>query len=249
MTAAALYLRVSTDEQKVENQRADLERLASVRGFDIRSTFDETVSGIAKSRPALDAMLLAAHRGEFRVVLVWALDRLGRSMYGMIATVLELDRLGVRVVSFSESWLDTGGPVRQLLLAIFSWQAEQERARLVERTRAGLARARREGKRLGRRPTQLDLDQALELRAAGRSIRAVAAELKVAPSIVHRALSVPAGGLCSVCSAEVHLDLHGRARWHLEPGRELCQGTGHAALPLPSNAVPKTSPDPDSEAA
>jgi DNA invertase Pin-like site-specific DNA recombinase len=71
-------------------------------------------------------------------------------MVGNLADVLELDRIGVTVVSVRESWLDTGGPVRSLLIAIFSWVAEQERARLIERTKAGLAAARRKGKRLGR---------------------------------------------------------------------------------------------------
>jgi len=71
-----------------------------------------------------------AYRGDFEVVLVWSLDRLGRSMTGNLEAVLELDRCGVEVVSVREPWLDTGGPVRALLIAIFGWVAEQERAQI-----------------------------------------------------------------------------------------------------------------------
>jgi DNA invertase Pin-like site-specific DNA recombinase len=95
-------------------------------------------------------MLKDARRGKFQVLVVWALDRFGRSMVGNLRDVLELDRLGVQVVSVRESWLDTGSPVRTLLIAIFSWVAEQERSRLIERTKAGVAAARRRGARLGR---------------------------------------------------------------------------------------------------
>jgi DNA invertase Pin-like site-specific DNA recombinase len=97
-------------------------------------------------------MLAGSRAGRIRAILVWALDRLHRSMVGSIQTVLECDRIGVPVVSVREPWLDTSGPVRPLLVAIFGWVAEQERARLIERTKAGLERARRQGKRLGRPP-------------------------------------------------------------------------------------------------
>jgi putative DNA-invertase from lambdoid prophage Rac len=112
-------------------------------------------------------------------------------MASNVRQVLELDRLGVLVVSVREPWLDTGGPVRDLLVAIFSWVAEQERLRLVERTRAGLARARREGTRLGRRRRMAssEIGRALAMRVEGRSVRAIAVALKVPRSTVARALS------------------------------------------------------------
>ena len=94
-------------------------------------------------------MMKDAKRGAFQVLVIWALDRFGRSMTGNLADVLELDRVGVQVVSVRESWLDTGSPVRTLLLAIFSWLAEQERVRIGERTRARMAAARRRGSRVG----------------------------------------------------------------------------------------------------
>jgi DNA invertase Pin-like site-specific DNA recombinase len=136
----AQYLRVSTTEQSYENQLPDLEALAKARGFEIVSTYAEKVSAV-KQRPAFERMLADAHRGKFQVVLVWSLDRLHRSMVGALQTIIDLDRRGVQVISVREPWLDTGGPVRSLLLAICGWVAEQERLRIGDRTKAGLERA------------------------------------------------------------------------------------------------------------
>jgi putative DNA-invertase from lambdoid prophage Rac len=136
-------------------------------------------------------MLRAARQGAFEVLVIWALDRFGRSMVGNLTDVLELDRVGVQVVSVRESWLDTSGPTRNLLVAIFSWCAEQERLRLAERTRAGLLRARREGKRIGR-PHRMDratLSRAVSMRAEGRSLRAIAVALKVPRATLARTLA------------------------------------------------------------
>jgi hypothetical protein len=110
---AALYLRVSKSDgsQTVENQRPEVEQLARARGFEIAQVYEEQVSA-AKHRPRYEEMLRDARRGKFHVLVVWALDRFGRSMVGNLSDVLELDRLGVTVVSARESWLDTGGPVR-----------------------------------------------------------------------------------------------------------------------------------------
>jgi DNA invertase Pin-like site-specific DNA recombinase len=143
---AALYLRVSKSDgsQSVENQRPEVEQLARARGFDVVTIYEEQASA-AKHRPQYEQMLNDARRGKFGVLVVWALDRFGRSMVGNLSDVLELDRISATVVSVRESWLDTGGPVRSLLIAIFSWVAEQDRARLVERTKAGLEQARRRG--------------------------------------------------------------------------------------------------------
>lgn len=145
---AALYLRVSTDKQTVENQRADLMQLAKARGWE-PVTYEETGSAV-KARPVFDALLRDAHAGKVGAVVVWRLDRLHRSMQGAINDVLALDEKGCVVVSVKESWLDTSGPVRKLLVAIFGWVAECERETLIERTRAGIARARAQGKHLGR---------------------------------------------------------------------------------------------------
>jgi putative DNA-invertase from lambdoid prophage Rac len=185
---AALYIRVSGEDQSLDNQRPDLTRLADARALHLVGVFEEKRSA-AKSRPEYDRMMTAAHKGEFRSLLVWSLDRFGRSMVGNMMAVLELDRLGVQVISVREPWLDTSGPVRALLIAIFSWVAEQERIRISERTKAGLERARRNGARLGRPAARIDLTQAVALRAAGHSIRVIAAKLGVTRSPLQRALA------------------------------------------------------------
>ena len=191
---AAVYLRVSTDEQSVDNQRPDLERVAEARGLAIVATYEERASA-AKRRPSFDRMMTDARRGAFDVLLVWSIDRFGRSMAGNVNDALALDDAGVKIVSVREPWLDTGGPVRDLLLAIFSWVAEQEIRRLVERTNAGIERARlkgtKSGKPIGRPPRLLhaEVERAVALHANGRSVRAIANAMEIPRSTVARALA------------------------------------------------------------
>jgi putative DNA-invertase from lambdoid prophage Rac len=166
---AAAYCRVSTDRQDTTNQRPALEALARQRGWGL-TWFEETASG-AKARPVLDDLTARARRGEYAVLVVWAIDRLGRSTWEVCDRVRALDAAGVAVVSHQEPWLDTSGPTRTLLLAVMSWVAEQERARLRERVHAGLNRARRQGKRLGRpRASPLALAAAAALHEGGLSL-------------------------------------------------------------------------------
>ena len=189
---AGLYVRVSADRQTVENQLAELRQFAQARGFE--PVIYEEVESAAKARPVLDRLLADARAGRVRAILVWALDRLHRSMLGAIQTVLECDRLGVPVLSVRESWLDTSGPVRPLLVAIFGWVAEQERARLIERTRAGIDRARRSGTKSGR-PIGRPPSSPILLRAAadrirgGEAARAVARDLGLSDRTVRRFMS------------------------------------------------------------
>ena len=151
-------------------------------------------------------MRVAAHAGKFDAVIVWSLDRLGRSMVGNIRTVIDFDRLGVEVISVQEPWMDTTAApgVRDLLLAIFSWVAEQERRRISERTKAGLEKARARG-RLGRPRVRVDLERALELRSQGFSIRAAARTLGIGASTLHRALAAH-DTIETACSKEGVLD-------------------------------------------
>lgn len=185
MPHAAIYLRVSTDRQTADNQRAEVEQLARARGFE--AVVYEEIESAAKRRPIFERMLSDAKAGRVQAVLVWALDRVHRSMQGAVNDVLELDRLGVRVLSVREPWLDTSGPVRGLLVAIFGWVAEQERARLIERTKAGLDRARKQGKRLGRpRASGILLGAALDQVQSGRSIRQAAKDKGVSERTLRR---------------------------------------------------------------
>ena len=189
MTRAALYCRVSTDNQTAENQVAELRQLAAARGFE--PVIYEEVESAARARPVFERMMADTRAGRIGAILVWALDRMHRSMLGAIQDVLELDRIGVPVISVREPWLDTGGPVRQLLVAIFGWVAEQERTRLIERTRAGIERARskgtKSGKPIGRPPASpVLLHAAADLVEGGASVRKAAAAKGLATTTLRR---------------------------------------------------------------
>jgi putative DNA-invertase from lambdoid prophage Rac len=184
---AAVYLRVSTDQQNTENQLEELRQLVTARGYE--AVIYEEVESAAKARPVLDGMLGDVRAGRVRAVAVWALDRLHRSMIAAVQTVLELDRLGVPVISVREPWLDTSGPVRPLLVAIFGWVAEQERTRLIERTKAGIERARRQGVRLGRpRVSPLKLEAAARDVDSGMSRRAASRQRGVSQAVLRNFL-------------------------------------------------------------
>jgi DNA invertase Pin-like site-specific DNA recombinase len=184
----AIYLRVSTDKQTTENQRPECEQMAALRG-ELVDVFEDEGSAV-KHRPGFERMLKAAKRGQFDTLVIWAIDRFGRSMTGNLADLTELDRVGVTVCSVRESWLDTSGPTRGLLIAVFSWCAEQERSRLVERINAGLARAKRQGKTLGRRKSRVDVESARALLAVeGTSVRAVSRTMGVPLGTLQRALA------------------------------------------------------------
>ena len=184
----AMYLRVSTDGQTTENQRPECEQLARQRG-EVVEVYEEQASAV-KHRPAFERMVKDAKRGKFDTLVIWAIDRFGRSMVGNLQDLTELDRVGVGVVSVRESWLDTSGPTRGLLVAVFSWCAEQERNRLVERIGAGLARAKRQGKVLGRPKARVDVEAARRLLAVeGTSVRAAARALAVPLGTLQRALA------------------------------------------------------------
>jgi len=191
MRRVALYLRVSTDDQTTDNQRPEVEQLARQRGAVVQ-VYEENASA-AKSRPAFARCLADARKGHFDVLVIWSLDRFGRSMVGNLLDVLELDRLGVQLVSVRETWVDTTGPTRALLVVMFSWVAEQERLRLIERTRAGMARAARSGtksgRRVGRPRRRFDVDAARASIEAGASQRTTAAACGVSLAVLQRALA------------------------------------------------------------
>jgi putative DNA-invertase from lambdoid prophage Rac len=190
---ALLLLRVSTDDQHPENQRPELEQLAKARQLEVLEVIEEKAT-TRKKRPELERILQDAHRGRFDVLVVWALDRLGRSMVGNLQLVRELAAAGVQVISHRESWLDLNpeSPVRPLLIAIFSWVAEQERRRLGERVIAGLDRVRAQGFKLGRPTARVDVARARQLLDGPppRKMGDVAGELDVSVRTLRRALAV-----------------------------------------------------------
>jgi DNA invertase Pin-like site-specific DNA recombinase len=149
---AALYLRVSTDKQTVENQRAALTAIAERRGWQIVTTYsDAGVSGAKgrKDRPGLDQMLKDAQRRSFDVVMAWAIDRLGRSLIDLLGTIQELEAYGVDLFLEQQS-IDTTTPSGKLMFQIVGAFAEFERSMIRQRIYAGLKRAVAEGKTLGR---------------------------------------------------------------------------------------------------
>jgi DNA invertase Pin-like site-specific DNA recombinase len=149
---AALYVRVSTDRQTVENQIVALTRVAEARGWQIVETFNDAgISGAKgrKDRPGLDQMLKDAQRGRFDVVMVWAIDRIGRSLVDLLNTIESLKACGVDLY-LDQQAIDTTTPSGKLMLQMTGAFAEFERAMIQARIHAGLRRAIANGRKLGR---------------------------------------------------------------------------------------------------
>lgn len=155
MKRAALYMRVSTVDQHPETQLLDLRQMAAQRGYEIVREYTDRISGAKARRPGLDEMMRDARRGRFDVVLVWASDRIARSVKHFLEVLDELNRLNIEFVSFREQ-IDTGGPLGRALVVIVGAIAELERSLIIERVRAGMRRARLEGRHIGRKPLELD---------------------------------------------------------------------------------------------
>lgn len=184
---AALYVRVSTKEQTTQNQERELRQWAERLGFEVGKVYADTASGARADRTALAAVLVGAHRREFDILLIWSLDRLSREGIGpMIRYMNQLRAAGVGVMSHQESWVDTGSPVWELLLAVFAWVAQQERQRIGERVRASQARARAQGVRFGRKPRLVDLEELRRRRTQGQGWRRIARAMKAPTSTLRR---------------------------------------------------------------
>lgn len=145
----AIYARVSTFDQEPENQLAEIRRYVAARGWTAEEYVDRGISGAKDRRPALDTLLADARRRRFDVLVVWRLDRLGRNLRHLITLLEELQALGIAFVSLNEG-IDATTPAGKLQMHILGAIAEFERARIAERVKAGLQRARLQGTRLGR---------------------------------------------------------------------------------------------------
>lgn len=187
MKRAALYMRVSTLDQHPESQLHDLRQMASQRGYEIVHEFTDKISGTKARRPGLDAMMVDARRGRFDVVLVWASDRIARSVKHFLDILDELSRLNIEYVSFREN-IDTGGPLGRAIIIIVGAVAELERNLIIERVRAGMRRARLEGRHIGRNPLQLDNAGIHRDRRQGQSLRQIAKGHRVSTATVQRVL-------------------------------------------------------------
>jgi DNA invertase Pin-like site-specific DNA recombinase len=180
----AIYARVSTYEQEPENQLQELRRYAEARGWTTVEYIDKGVSGAKDRRPSLDRLVTDARRRRFDVLVVWRLDRLGRNLKHLVTLLEDVQAVGVAFVSLGEG-IDCRTAAGRLQLHVLAALAEFERARIAERVRAGLARVRASGKRLGRPAANLAL---ADIRGTAHlSVRGAAAILGVSRSVMHRA--------------------------------------------------------------
>jgi DNA invertase Pin-like site-specific DNA recombinase len=184
MRTAAIYGRVSTLDQEPENQLQELRRYTGARGWQATEYVDRGVSGAKDRRPALDQLLADAKRRRFDVVVCWRLDRLGRNLRHLVTLLDDLQALGVAFVSMGEG-IDCTTPAGRLQLHVLAALAEFERARIQERVRAGLARARTQGVRLGR-PRRAIPPSVNDMVETGETIRVAAKRLGVSRSTIKR---------------------------------------------------------------
>ena len=145
----AIYVRVSKEDQHPENQIIELEEFAEIKKFDVYFTYVDRISGSKDSRPALNELMIDARRKKFNAVLVWKLDRLGRSLQHLIQTIKEWENQGIDFISMTQGF-DTTTKEGKLFFHIFGAIAEFEREIIRERILLGLERRRKEGKPLGR---------------------------------------------------------------------------------------------------
>ena len=189
MKRAVLYLRVSTIDQTTANQERELREIASRMGCEIVKVYkDHGISGAKgrDKRPAFNALIRDASQRKFDMVMAWSVDRLGRSLQNLISFLSELHALHIDLFLHQQG-LDTTTPAGKAMFQMMGVFAEFERAMIQERVRAGLRRAKDEGKQLGRPRIDPDVEQRIRnaLRA-GETIRGIAAKFGVNPSTVQR---------------------------------------------------------------
>ena len=187
MKRAVLYLRVSTFDQHPETQLYDLRGRAAQRGVEIVGEYSDTISGSKAKRPGLDRLMADARRGKFDVVMVWAFDRIARSVRHFLEVLDELTHLNLEFVSFREN-VDTGGPLGRAMIVIIGAIAELERNLIIERVRAGMRRAKLEGRRLGRPRLEVDREAVLHDRARGHSLTELAKTYGISRTSVVRVI-------------------------------------------------------------
>ncbi len=188
---ATIYARVSTanNSQDPEVQLRELREYCQRRGWEIASEFmDVGVSGSKDSRPQLNRLMADAKRRRFDAVVVHRFDRFARSVSHLLRALEEFRALGIEFVSLSEQ-VDTSTPTGKMVFTVLGAVAELERSLIAERVKAGLRNARAKGKRLGRPPMVVDRAEIARLRAQGRSVRQIAAELGCSTGSVHKSLA------------------------------------------------------------
>lgn len=188
----AIYARVSTTNhgQDVGLQLDELRQVAGQRGWSVVGEFiDDGVSGTQASRPALDEMMALARRGKLDLVVVWKLDRLGRSLQHLLHILDELQHLGVGFVSVRDAGLDSTSATGTLLLHLLGAFAAYEAALIKERVVAGVRRAQASGKHCGRPKVEIDLRPAVAMLEKGHGLKATAHSLGVSVTTLRRRLT------------------------------------------------------------
>jgi DNA invertase Pin-like site-specific DNA recombinase len=180
-------MRVSTVDQHPETQLLDLRQMAAQRGLEIVQEYTDRISGAKARSPGLDQLMVDARRGRFDVVLVWASDRIARSVKHFLEVLDELNRLGIEYISLREN-IDTGGPLGRAIIVIVAAIAELERSLIIERVRAGMRRARLEGTHIGRNPLILGHEAIRRERCQGQSLRQIAKGHRISTATVQRVL-------------------------------------------------------------
>jgi DNA invertase Pin-like site-specific DNA recombinase len=186
----AIYARVSTlNSQHPEMQLAELREHASRHGWEVTCEYvDEGVSGSKESRPALNRLMTDAHRRRFDAVLVWKIDRFGRSLKHLVNALADLDAYGVAFISLRDN-LDLTTPTGRLMFQVVGAMAEFEKALIQERVKCGLKNARANGQQLGRPRRVVSNDQLLRLKAQGASLREIATKLGIGYGTVRMRLA------------------------------------------------------------
>jgi DNA invertase Pin-like site-specific DNA recombinase len=192
MKRVAIYLRVSTSKQETSNQRRELEAVAARSGWEIVKVYEDAGISGAKGRdkrPGLDAMMKAVNTREFDMVAAWSVDRLGRSLTDLLGILQGLHDKGVDLFLHQQG-LDTSTAAGKAMFQMLGVFAEFERGIIRERVNAGLARARANGTKLGRRPVKLAIEARIrQLRAKGDGILKIGRKLGIGTSVVQRVVA------------------------------------------------------------
>jgi DNA invertase Pin-like site-specific DNA recombinase len=177
---------MANGHQDPEMQLRELREYAALRGWQIAEEYVDRLCGAKESRPALNRLMADAHQRKFDAVLVWKIDRFGRSLKHLVNALADLSAYGVAFMSLRDN-LDLSTPSGRLMFQIIGAMAEFERSLIQERVKAGLRNARAKGKRLGRPPRIVNVDTIALLRSQGESWRAISDSLGVGLATLYRA--------------------------------------------------------------